>query len=144
MQPATPPLTHGPFLVDQEGGLTPLRRPALRFAWRGRGCEASFEEGQIRIAAQAGRVPSTAERAADRPGAFALLGSLPADLPQGWRLFLLPDHRVRLEALKPVAGPATATQLVGAMVGFALALDPYLDRLESAGVAGAAVGTVST
>lgn len=125
---------HGPFLVDHEGGLTPMRPPALRFAWRGRGCDLWLEEGAIRLAALAGRVPSTAGQAAARPGAFALLGAMPGELPAGWRLRLTADHRVRLESQQPMAGVATATQLVGAMVGFALTLDPYLDRLEAAGV----------
>jgi len=133
--------THGPFLVDQAGGLTPVRTPALRFAWRGRGCEARIEDGRISLTAQAGRVPFTAEDREARPGTFALLGQMPTELPEGWRLHLLPDHRIHLATERPIPDVATATLLVGAMVSFALALDPYLDRLESAGVAGAA-GTV--
>lgn len=128
-------LPHGPFLVGHDGSLKPVRDAALRFAWRGRGCEATLTDGQINLAAQAGAVPYTAERRAARPGAFAALGEMPGDLPQGWRLRLLPDHRVRLEAAIDLQGDTTAISLVSAMVGFALALDPYLDRLESAGMA---------
>jgi hypothetical protein len=134
-------LAHGPFLVAEDGALTPLRQPALRFAWRGRGCAVTFDAAGIKLAAQAGAVPYTAERPAVRPGAFAALGALPAALPAGWRMRLLPDHRVLLETTVPLRGEPTATALVSAMVGFALALDPYLDRLESAGVA---AGTVKT
>ncbi|NKC33153.1 hypothetical protein [Falsiroseomonas selenitidurans] len=136
-------IPHGPFLVSQHGALTPVRRPALRFAWRGRGCEATFSEGQLSLAAQAGAVPYTAEHPAARPAAFAALGRMPRELPAGWRLRLLPDHRVQLESAVPLAGAPTATELVREMVRFALALDPYLDRLESAGVAGGA-GMVKT
>ena len=128
-------LPHGPFLVGNDGSLTPLRNAAMRFTWRGRGCEATLSEGQINLAAQAGEVPYTAEQPLARPGAFAALEQMPAALPVGWRLRLMPDHRVRLEAAFDLHGDTTATALVSAMVGFALALDPYLDRLESAGMA---------
>lgn len=136
---------HGPFLVAPDGSLTTTRPSALRFAWRGRGVEARLEEGRINLSALAGRVPYTAESALGRPRAIAEIGRLPADLPKGWRLRVLPDHRLRLEAELPLPGTTTATALVGAMVGFALALDPYLDRLESAGVApGSEAGTAKT
>jgi hypothetical protein len=143
-----PPFRHGPFLVEPDGALVPQRGSALRFAWRGRPCEARLADGKVSLAAGAGMVPYTAERPADRPGAFAAIGSLPAALPAGWRLRLLPDHRLRLEAEAALPAPTTAIALVGALVGFALALDPYLDRLESAGVMappGAAIpGTAKT
>lgn len=129
----------GPFAVGPDGVLH-LRhaeaRPAMRFAWRGRGCEAELlpDRGALRLAAVAARIPSTAEPGADRARAFAALSGLPPPgLPGGggWRLRLLPDHRVRVEAQAALPGPATA--MVAAMVRFALALDPYLDRLEAAG-----------
>lgn len=138
---------HGPFLVEPDGALRPLRAPALRFAWRGRPCEARVAEGRVSLRAGAGAVPYTAERPADRAGAFAAIAALPAELPGGWRLRLLPDHRLLLEAEAALPAPTTAVALVGALVGFALALDPYLDRLESAGVAaaaGARPGTAKT
>jgi hypothetical protein len=144
-------IAHGPFLVAEDGSLTPQRQPAMRFEWRGRDCEATFDEGQVSLTIQAGAVPYTAERAEVRPGAFAALGEMAPDMPEGWRLRLLPDHRVRLEAAMPRQGEVTATALVRAMVAFALALDPYLDRLESAGLdavrgagAGGAGGRVKT
>lgn len=144
--PLAAPFPHGPFLVTADGALVPLRAPALRFAWRGRPCEARIAQGQLRLSAAAGAVPYTAERAADRPGVFALVGALPAELPPGWRLRLLPDHRLRLEAQAALPVPITAIALVAAMVRFALTFDRYLDRLDSAGVAAVpgSAGTVKT
>lgn len=138
-----PPVIHGPFAVDPDGGLTPIRPPALRFAWRGHGVEARIEGEALTISAATGRVPSTAQTGADRARAFAALGSLPAELPPGWRVRLLPDHRVRLESAAPMGAPTNIVALVTALVGFALTLDPYLDRLEGAGVV-AAGGSVKT
>lgn len=141
---ALEPFPHGPFLVEPDGALHPHGRPALRFAWRGRSCRALVEPGRVSLSAIAGAVPYTAERAAARPGAFALLRALPDDLPAGWRLSLLPDHALRLEAACDLPQPAPAAALVAAMVAFALGLDPYLDRLDSAGFAAGAPGTAKT
>ena len=145
---ATPHLTLGPFTVQPSGGLAPREAagppPALRFAWRGRPCRAELAGGELRLAAVAARIPSTAEPGADRRGALAAVADLPPALPPGWRLRLLPDHRVALEAAAPLGGvPPTAVGLVAAMVRFALALDPYLDRLEAAG-AGAPAAAVAS
>ena len=87
----------------------------------------------MRLAADAARIPSTAEPGSDRRRAFAALARLPSTLPEGWQARLTPDHRIRLEACAPLASPANATALVSAMVRFALALDPYLDSLETDG-----------
>ncbi|GGG40542.1 hypothetical protein GCM10010964_30190 [Caldovatus sediminis] len=145
--PAATALTLGPFAVGEDGVLAPRAPgqdpPRLRFAWRGRPCEARLDAAsELRLAAIAARIPSTAEPdgAARRSAAFAALGAVQRALPGGWRLALTPDHRVRIEARTRLAAPATATGLVAAMVRFALTLDPYLDRLESAGVAGDACG----
>jgi len=140
-----PPLTLGPFTVAPDGVLQPREaglRPALRFAWRGRRCEAEFTGNSLRLAAIAARIPSTAEPGSDRTGAFTALAALPRSLPPGWRLSLLPDHRIRLETAATLNTPPTATALIASMVRFALALDPYLDRLESA--CGTSSGTVKT
>ncbi|MDO9709749.1 hypothetical protein [Paracraurococcus lichenis] len=139
------PLNLGPFAVAPDGALRPREPqapPALRFRWRGRPCEAAVAPDGLRLAAIAGRIPSTAEPGADRPGAFAALASLPAALPPGWRLRLLPDHRIRLEAADRLPAP-TATSVIAAMVRFALALDPYLDRLETVS-AGVSPGRLNT
>ena len=128
-------LTLGPFAVDRDGTLQPREpglRPAMRFAWRGRWCEASLSHESVQLAALAARIPSTAEAGADRSQAFEAIAALPDSLPPGWRARLLPDHRLLLESSAPLQEPPTATELVAAMVRFALALDPYLDRLETA------------
>jgi hypothetical protein len=143
LPPAFPeqPFPHGPFVVEPDGALRTTGVPALRFAWRGRRCEARIEDGLLRLSAVAGAVPYTAERRQDRPGAFAAVGALPGELPPGWRLRLLPDHRLRLETTRMLASPVTTVGLIAALVGFALALDPYLDRLESAGVSAGSAKT---
>lgn len=128
----------GRFAVAPDGRLTPRpppERPALRFAWRGRACEAHFNPDAIRLTADAARIPSTADRPADRPRAFAAVAGLAGHLPQGWRARLLPDHRIRIEAEAPLDTPSNATALVTALVRFALSLDPYLDVLEAEGAA---------
>jgi hypothetical protein len=128
----------GPFAVLPDGALAPRAPhppPSLRFAWRGRACLAELRADGVRIAADAARIPSTADPGADRRRAFATVATLPGCLPQGWRARLLPDHRIRLEATDPLPAPATPVALVAAMVRFALALDPCLDRLEADGMA---------
>ncbi|MBV1797401.1 hypothetical protein [Siccirubricoccus sp. G192] len=141
------PITLGSFAVARDGALQPRQagsHPALRFAWRGRACEAALTGDAVQLAAIAARIPSTAEAGVDRPGAFAELAALPRSLPAGWRLSLLPDHRIRLEADAPLEAPPTATALIALMVRFALALDPYLDRLDSACAGACASGTAKT
>ncbi len=129
-------LTLGPFTVHPSGALVArdaTQRPALHFAWRGRPCQAELGPAEVRIAAIAARIPSTADPASDRPGALAALAALSPTMPEGWRLRLLPDHRISLETEAPLAEPPTAVTLVTEMVRFALALDPYLETLEAAG-----------
>ncbi|TCZ65927.1 hypothetical protein [Roseicella aquatilis] len=124
----------GPFTVERDGILRPRvpeAAPALSFSWRGRHCEAAVAQDGLHLAALAGRVPSSAEPGTDRAAAFGTLATLPRSLPPGWRLHLLPDHRIRLEAATDMPASPTATSLLAALVRFALALDPYLDRLES-------------
>jgi len=126
----------GPFDVTPEGVLTPRAAqdpPALRFAWRGRACLAELGPSGLRIAADAGRIPSSADPAADRRRAFAAAAGLPDSLPEGWRARLMPDHRIRLETSAPLPAPPGASALVAALVRFVLALDPHLDRLEAEG-----------
>jgi len=134
MVSGTTPL--GGFAISPEGALEPLpgERPALRFRWRGRACTAGLAAGSLELLAEAGRVPSTAEPGAPRVAALAAVRALPGELPAGWRLDLRPDHRVGVAATATLDGPATATVLVTALVRFALRLDPYLAKLEAAGV----------
>lgn len=137
MEPHLPdPLPLGPFDVERDGILA-LRDPPggalLRFRWRGRPCEAHFGADGVQLGAIAGRVPSTANPAADRAGTFAALREMPPSLEEGWRVGLTPDHRIRVEAQEDIPMPATTTRLIAAMVRFALSLDPIIDRLDSAG-----------
>jgi hypothetical protein len=128
----------GRFAATPDGAILPRADPdppALRFAWRGRPCRAEVGPEGLHLTAEAARIPSTAEAKADRRRAFAGLAALPARLPAGWRVRLLPDHRIRVEAAAPLARPANATTLVAALVRFALALDPLLDALEAEGAA---------
>jgi hypothetical protein len=128
----------GPFAVTPDGALAPRdagQAPSLRFAWRGRACRAELGPEGMRMAADAARIPSTADPGADRQRAFAALAILPANLPRGWQARLLPDHRIRVEALARIGAPANAIELICALVRFALDLDACLDRLEADGMA---------
>lgn len=127
-------ITLGPFAVGRDGTLSPRSpgiRPSLRFAWRGRVCEALLTNGDLRLRAVAGRIPSSADPDSDRAGTWRALAALPPELPEGWQLQLTADHRLALEMQMPAG--ETAVALLGDMVRFALAMDPYLDRLEAAG-----------
>lgn len=124
----------GPFAVTRDGALSlPDEAPAasIRFAWKGRPCEARLEAGRLRLTAIAGCIPSTAEPGADRSHTFAALARLPPEMPPGWRLRLMPDHRLCVET--EGSPQLSAAPLVAAMVRFALALDPYLGRFDAAG-----------
>lgn len=127
-------MTLGPFAVAPDGTLSPRASglsPAIRFAWRGRICEALMQEGGLRLRAIAGRIPSTAEPGTDRHFTARAVAEIPAEMPEGWRLRLTADHRVAVEAQVPTR--STAVGVLGEMVRFAMALDPYLDRLEGVG-----------
>jgi hypothetical protein len=127
-------MTLGPFAVAPDGTLSPRApglSPAIRFAWRGRICEALMQEGSLRLRAIAGRIPSTAEPGADRHFTARAVAEIPAEMPDGWQLRLTADHRVAVEAHAPTR--STAVGVLGEMVRFAMALDPYLDRLEGVG-----------
>lgn len=126
--------TLGPFAVSRDGRLVPRDdqvRPALRFAWRGRSCEALMQDDRLHLRAIAGRIPSTAERGTDRGYTLREVAGLPAEMPDGWRVTLTADHRVTVET--EAAHRTTAVSVLSEMVRFAMALDPYLDRLEAVG-----------
>lgn len=130
-------ITLGRLEATADGAIAPptaADAPSLRFAWRGRPCRAEIGHDAIRFAADAARIPSTAEPGADRRRAFQAMADLPESLPEGWRARLTADHRIQVETLTPLALPANATALVGTLVRFALALDPVIDRLEAEGV----------
>lgn len=125
---------HGAFLVSPLGRLSPLdpaRPPEIRFAWRGRDCEARLTGAGMNLSVTAGRVPFTIEVGVARAGVYDALRGLRADMPPGWALSVTPENRLRLETMAPA--DATAVALLRELVRFALALDPFLDRLEEAG-----------
>jgi hypothetical protein len=101
----------------------------------------------LALQAMLGRVPSTGgvagevpPRIDDRERLFILLRGLQKVLPPLWRLRLLADHRVRVEAEEPLEWPTTATGLMTSVTQFVLALAPYLDLLDETGIAAVASG----
>jgi hypothetical protein len=156
--PFDAPFMLGPFAVDAMGRLAPsdpTALPAFLFRWRGRTVRARFaqsdpERGQLLLRATLGRIASTASPRDPeaRARSFALLRHLPRALPVDWRIVLLPDHGVRLEATTQLTLPITASDLLVELTRFLLRLAPYLDVLDEAGVAGAApeaeVGNANT
>jgi len=136
----------GPFAVAEDGAIGPASpelRPVLRFAWRGHLCEAAVGHRRLTLRAWTGRIPSTAEPDACRASAFAAISEVARELPAGWAARLAPDHRVRVETDRTLPGAVSAVALVSEMVRFALAIEPYLDRLDAAGVSDSA-GTAKT
>lgn len=147
--PFDAPFMLGPFAVDAMGRLAPSdpnALPAFLFRWRGRVIRAKFaqagpQQGQLLLRVTVGRTPSSADpqESGLRTASFQLLRLLPRALPDAWRILLLPDHGVRLEAETQLALPITASDLLVELTGFLLQLGPYLDLLDEAGIAGAAL-----
>lgn len=138
-------LTIGPFNVAPDGALSPRApdlRPIVRYAWRGHPCAAEVTDAALTISGYAGRIPSTAERGADRAAALAAWEELRLGLPEGVDLHLLPDHRMVLRRSAPAVNGAIS--LVSEMVRFAMAMDPYLERLEAAGAVPRSSGSAKT
>ncbi len=155
------PVRLGPFLVGADGLLRPAdpgRAVAFSVRWRGRLVRARLEgEDAGRGAALAietaiGRVPSTAsvgEASMLRERAFALVRALPAHLPPAWRIGLLADHRIGVEARLGLDIPIAASDLVAGVTSFLLGLGAYFDLLKDAGAgftvpSADAAGTVNT
>lgn len=144
--PFDAPFMLGPFAVDAMGRLAPSEpttMPAFLFRWRGRLVRARFGEagpGRLLLRATLGRVPSTAgpHESDLRSRSFDLVRLLPRAMPASWRVVLLPDHCVRLEAETELRLPVTATDLLAELTRFLLQVAPYLDVLDEAGIAGAA------
>jgi hypothetical protein len=139
-----PPFTLGPFEVDSEGRLSPIEHqasPAFLFRWRDRVVRSHLAltdatTGRLSMQTVVGRIPSTAVTPDEtlRPRSFALLHWLSNGVPKDWQMRLSPDHRVSLTTEVPVELPITAVALVTRITCFALALAPYLDLLDEAGV----------
>ena len=151
-----PTLTLGPFRVDTAGSLEAITGdpgPGFTCRWRDRTVHARLladerTNWRLLLKAPLGRVPSSARPpdAARRSPSFTLLRGLPATLPEGWHIGLAADHRVVLEAERRANLPLTATALISELTTFMLALAPYLDVLEEAGlvVPSAPSGTANT
>lgn len=144
--PFDTPFNLGPFLVDTVGRLSPRSveaSPGFTVRWRGRSVRARLEQisdgnGRLTLQAVVGRVPSTAagtDTAAGRPRSFDALRGLRKGIPKGWRLRLLPDHSAVVETEPGVSLPVTAIDLVTELTRFLLRLAPYLDVLDSSGMA---------
>lgn len=142
----------GSFSVDELGRISLPEGEAggFGFRWRGRpvalevrGASAGAQGGassscRIRITAQAGRVPSSALAAERRPDALRLVRLLGDALPEGWRVRLLADHRLEVEAEEDLPFPALIGELMVPATRFAIRLGPYLDLLDEHGMTTAA------
>jgi hypothetical protein len=132
----------GPFSVDQEGRLSPLRQdvsPGFCVRWRGRIVHARLvqsdaSDGHLFVQASLGRIPSTASDPAVRAACFTMLRTLLSALPKDWSVRLLPDHQPQLDVETVVILPITVTNLVTELTSFLLHLSPYLDLMDQAGV----------
>lgn len=154
--PFDAPFRLGPFRVHEDGRLAlaqPDIRPRFHLCWQGCRVDVSLRaapggpaqgDGWMELEAGLGRVPSTAGCAPPRDGVFAALRDVGAVLPAGWRLLLLPDHRVALAAGRPMPLPSTVTALVAEVTMFLLELGPYLELLAEVGVEPAAPGMAKT
>lgn len=137
--PFDTPFPFGPFMIAADGCLTPASedsKPSFSFRWRGRVVRADMiANGHMTLRAVVGRVPSTAsDRAIARRQSFELLRALGVNMPEGWRVALLPDHRAVLEASVTLSDPVTAANLLTAITDFLLRLAPYLDLIDETGM----------
>jgi hypothetical protein len=153
--PFDAPFALGPFSVDSAGRLAPCgpdASPAFLFRWRERLVRARITQpdtakGCLHLQVALGRVPSSVRTSAARPDSFSLVRLMAHEFPQDWRVRLLPDHRVRLEAEASLALPITAVALLVEVTRFLLALAPYLDMVDERGMAvplSAAEGSAKT
>ncbi len=138
------PFRLGPFSVDAEGRLSPCEpaaTPAFLFRWHGRVVRARLARrdaatGYLMLQVTLARVRSSATTpdAALRPRCFALVHRLERIVAPPWRIALLADHRVWLEAGLRIGLPVTAAGLVAEVTCFALDLAPYLELMDEVGL----------
>jgi hypothetical protein len=149
--PFDEPFRLGPFLVNRRGQMEPSTSdafPVFHLAWRGHpmhvrldaGGPAGPGRGTLLLSGVVGQVPSTAghDLAGNRKrriAAFALLDGLGGAAEAGWRLRLLPDHRVTVDSSRDIGLPASAVDLLTTITCSLLDLAPYLDLLAEAGLA---------
>lgn len=132
-------LAVGGFIVDGEGQMrlrTPEHPPLLSFAWRDCSITAKVETERLLLSATLGRVPSSAVDPKRRESVFSGLRILPRKVPENWRLRLLPDHRLVMEAEEELSAPMTISALIAPVTRFLLELAPYMDALAELGVGG--------
>jgi hypothetical protein len=142
--PFDAPFKLGPFSVDSEGRLSPRETeaaPAFLFRWhdrvvRARLDHADVETGRLILEVTLARVYSSASTPDEtlRPRSFMLLHWLERAVPSDWRVVLLADHRVWLEAEPRVELPITAAGLITEITRFALDLAPYLELMDETGL----------
>ncbi len=82
-----------------------------------------------------GRLPSTSVGGGKREAAMALLKALARNLPAGWRLRLLPDHRIQVDTEQHMDLPTTIGALLGPVVSLVLHAAPLLDLMDENGLA---------
>jgi hypothetical protein len=140
--PFKEPFILGPFSVDGEGRLSPTHRgvsPGFNVGWRGRVVHARLDrgdggDGMLRIRSSLGRIPSTASDPVNRLACFTMLRNLLNSLPATWGARILPDHESQLELESVISLPITVTNLVVELTLFLLALSPYLELMDRAGI----------
>jgi hypothetical protein len=128
----------GPFQVLENGSLAlrlPNTPPNFSFTWRDRRFAVCIHQDRMLLGGPVGRLPSTASGGNQRERATALLRALSRILPQGWRLELLPYHRIRIEAEQEMHMPTTASALMTPVVSLLLRAAPLMDLLGECGLA---------
>jgi len=146
------PFRLGPFIVDQHGRMEPGdpgHFPVFNLSWRGVQVRAHLDpgdpagaSGRLAFSTIVGRVPSTAGggtaagNAARRAEAFELVRGLMRVVAAEWRVSLLADHRIAVEARRELALPASAVDLLTQVTCFLLDLAPYLDLLDEVELTG--------
>jgi hypothetical protein len=132
------PLKLGPFLVDAGGRLgfhNPDQPPAFSFLWRSRCVSVRLRADSMMFSVPVGRLPSTSAGGGKREAAMALLRALAHNLPAGWRLRLLPDHRIQVDTEHRMDLPTTIAALLTPVVGLLLRAAPLLDLMDENGLA---------
>ncbi len=132
----------GPFSIDAEERLSPAHRdvsPGFRVRWRERVVHARLDQslgggGHLHIRSGLRRIPSTASDPVMRGACFVMLRGLLNALPQACVARLLPDHQSQREVEFLVTLPITVTTLLAELTLFLLALSPYLEVMDRAGV----------
>jgi hypothetical protein len=162
--PLDAPFRLGPFVVDTLGRVEPGdpgRFPVFHLNWRGYAVHARLDtcaklsptSGRLLFNAVLGRVPSTAggdagRNAIRRARSFDAVRGLGGALRAEWRLSLLADHRIAIEASRDLHLPVSAVDLVTQVTCFLLDLAPYLDWLDEVELGGGAAagggGTTNT